>query len=108
MQKTNLTINGETYTQDTEPTKLLFLLLKHLDSHTELLSPVRLTDSEILLLKSWLIFHADRMHPGQTALIQKASGTDPQMFVLEAAVGKHPDGTTFLWHEPLPWPPGAR
>lgn len=106
MPNKNLNINGETYTQDTEPTRLLFLLLKHLDSRTEF-SPVQLSDSEILILKSWLIDQADRMEPGQTALIQKASSTDPQTFVLEAAVGKHSDGTTFLWHEPLPWPPGA-
>lgn len=106
MSKTELTIEGKTYTNQSAPTDLLCILLRHLDSLKHRSASGKLASPDVLLLKSWLVAHADRMPPGQTALIQKASGTNPETFILEAAVGKQADGSTFIWHEPLPWPPG--
>ncbi len=95
-----ITIAGDSYGQDTEPLVLLNLLRRHLDQ--TLPDSVYLKPDQLLTLKGWLLTHAEQMAPGKALWLEET--TDTLVTRLVAAIGKKEDGSTIVWHQPLPWP----
>ena len=93
-------VDGSTYSATDPPLKLLGVLRRHLDQ--TLHNSVSLKPNELLSLKSWLLAHAEQMSPGKALWLQETS--DGESLRVVAAIGKADDGSTIVWHEPLPWP----
>jgi hypothetical protein len=99
---TRFQIDGKEFTAQDEPLKLLALLRRHLDQTLD--DSVYLTPDQLLSLKSWLLSHAEAMSPGKAIWIEES--VNLQTYRIVAAIGKKDDGSTIVWHEPLPWPFG--
>ena len=95
-----ITVDGTTYSAEDPPLKLLGILRRHLDQ--TLHNSIFLKPQELLALKSWLLGHAEKMAPGKALWLQET--TDGETVKVVAAIGKTDDGSTVVWHEPLPWP----
>ena len=95
-----ITVDGETYTSSDDPLRLLGILRRHLDQTLENSLYLRL--DELLALKSWLLTLAEQMHPGKAVWLEESS--DGELYRVVAAIGKADDGSSIVWHEPLPWP----
>jgi hypothetical protein len=97
-----LIICGETYTSQDPPLRLLEVLRRYLDK--TLLQPesIELTDSQVFLLKSWLLLHAEKMRPGKAVWIEESTRDRNSRLVV--AIGKTDEGMPIVWHDPLPWP----
>lgn len=65
---------------------------------------VLLSDIELFTLKSWLLAHAESMSPGKAVWLEET--VDGSTYKVVAAIGRTEDGSTIVWHEPLPWPFG--
>ena len=79
--------------------KLMIVLSRHLAGVDTL------TDSEMFVLKSWLLQQAELCTPGYFVTLEEADadpaeGSGSRFW---AVVGKSPDREPVVWHPPLPW-----
>ena len=95
-----ININGTKYGPDNDALTLLGVLRRHLDQ--TLPDSVYLQQDELFALKAWLLTYAESMKRGKAIWLEESD--DGKLYRLIAAVGKTEDGSSILWHEPLPWP----
>jgi hypothetical protein len=95
-----LRVDGKIYTENDDALSLLRVLRRHLDQ--TLPDSIYLQQDELFTLKSWLLHHAESMKRGKAVWLEES--TDGTLYRLVAAVGKTDDGSSVVWHEPLPWP----
>ena len=93
-------IKDTKYGPDNDALTLLGLLRRHLDQ--TLSDSIYLQQDELFALKAWLLKHAESMKRGKAIWLEESD--DGKLYRLVAAVGKTEDGSSILWHEPLPWP----
>ncbi len=93
-------LDGRIFTENDSAITLLGILRRHLDQ--SLPDAVKLQQDELFTLKTWLLRHAETMKRGKSIWIEDTS--DGIVYRLVVAVGKTEDGSSVVWHEPLPWP----
>lgn len=97
---TEIIVNEEKYGPESGALTLLGLLRRHLDQ--TLPDSIYLQQAELFALKAWLLQHAELMSSGKAVWLEESD--DGKTYRLVAAVGKTDNGSSILWHEPLPWP----
>ena len=97
-------VDGRSYTASDDPLQLLAILRRHLDPSLD--DCISLSDLQLLTLKSWLLEHAEKMSPGKALWLEET--VNGETYQVVAAIGKTEDGSTIVWHTPLPWPFGFK